>query len=332
MRGSDRQIAKMWETSRLAAARHTRHTIPDTILAVWQTAKREAESPNSARSGTALPSASQKTSPLAALLPDLPVRPTQAAGGAETPRRYLWRGNEGKLVRGSGTALPLELLLGVEEQKQRLIENTHRFATGLSAHHALLWGARGTGKSSLVKSVHALFADSLSLIGILPNDLSVLGTLFDELESLAPNRFILFLDDIALDDGDDYHTLKVTLDGGVSEVPANCLIYTTSNRRHITDRRATETESARALRPDEVVEDKVSLADRFGLSLGFYPLTRDIYLEAVLGYWKTAGLPEDKAFKAEAEKFSRLRGGLSGRVALQFVRDYAARQGKAFPF
>ena len=269
---------------------------------------------------------------MAVLLPDLPTRPAKAAADRETPRRYLWRSNEGKLVRGSGTALPLELLLGVEEQKQRLIENTRRFAEGLAAHHALLWGARGTGKSSLVKSVHALFADDLALIGILPSDLAVLGTLFDALEALAPNRFILFLDDIALDDGDDYHTLKVTLDGGVSEVPANCLIYTTSNRRHITDRHATETESARALRPEEVVEDKVSLADRFGLSLGFYPLTRDIYLEAVLAYWQTAGLPEDKDFHAEAEKFSRLRGGLSGRVALQFVRDYAARHGKPFPF
>ena len=275
---------------------------------------------------------SQKNAPLEVLLPDLPTRPVPATDSVATPRRYLWRGNEGRLVRGSGAALSLSLLLGVEEQKQRLIENTRRFTEGLSAHHALLWGARGTGKSSLVKGVHAEFSDHLSLIGILPSDLAILGTLFDGLEALAPNRFILFLDDIALDDDDEYHTLKVILDGGVSEVPANCLIYATSNRRHITDRRATETESAKALRPEEVVEDKVSLADRFGLSLGFYPLTRNLYLEAVYAYWQSAGLPEDSEFKSEAEKFSRLRGGLSGRVALQFVRDYAARKGHPFPF
>lgn len=226
----------------------------------------------------------------------------------------------------------LSLLKGVDRMRNILVDNTERFARGLPANNVLLWGARGMGKSSLVKSVHAGVSKSegqpLKLIEIHREDIETLP----ELMSLVRNshhRFIVFCDDLSFD-GDDasYKSLKAALDGGIEGRPENVVFYATSNRRHLLPRDMMENERSTAINPSEAVEEKVSLSDRFGLWLGFHKCSQDEYLEMVRGYVSHFNLPiKDDQLTAEALEWSTTRGARSGRVAWQFVQDLAGHLG-----
>jgi len=225
----------------------------------------------------------------------------------------------------------LSLLKGIDRLRDILVENTERFARGLPANNALLWGARGMGKSSLIKAVHAAVggaASPLKLIEIHREDIETLPDLM-ALVRAVPHRFILFCDDLSFD-GDDtsYKSLKAALEGGIEGRPDNVIFYATSNRRHLLPRDMAENERSTAINPHEAVEEKVSLSDRFGLWLGFHKCSQDEYLEMVRGYAARHRLPvADGQLTAEALEWSTTRGARSGRVAWQFVQDLAGRLG-----
>lgn len=222
------------------------------------------------------------------------------------------------------------LLKGIEHQRQILLENTERFATGLPANNALLWGARGTGKSSLVKAVHADVRarghDRLALIEIHREDIPSLPTLLGLLRE-SDRQSIVFCDDLSFD-GDDasYKSLKAVLEGGIEGRPENVIFYATSNRRHLMPRDMMENERSTAINPSEAVEEKVSLSDRFGLWLGFHNCDQPTYLEMIQGYIDYHALDvEEDDWRAEAIEWSATRGARSGRVAWQFIQDLAGR-------
>lgn len=234
--------------------------------------------------------------------------------------------------------VPVELLRGIDRSREILLENTRRFAAGLSANNALLWGARGMGKSSLVKAAHEWSnreagSDEapLKLIEIHREDIDHLPGLMHVLRA-QPFQILLFCDDLSFDHDDtSYKSLKAALDGGVEGRPANVLFYATSNRRHLLPRTMMENEQSTAINPGEAVEEKVSLSDRFGLWLGFHKCSQDDYLAMVAGYVREGGLGVDAdAWRAEALEWSTTRGNRSGRVAYQFVQDLAGRLGKRF--
>jgi predicted AAA+ superfamily ATPase len=224
--------------------------------------------------------------------------------------------------------LPLALLQGIEQQKLLVLENTRRFAAGLPANNAMLWGARGMGKSSLVKAVHAEVGNGLALIEIHREDIRTLPGLLNLLRAQA-RRCIILCDDLSFEREDaDYKALKSVLDGGIEGRPANVLFYATSNRRHLMPRDMMENERATAINPGEAVEEKVSLSDRFGLWIGFHNGSQDQYFAMVEGYAAAFGLPvEVAALRTAAVEWSVTRGGRSGRVAWQFVQDLAGRMG-----
>lgn len=225
----------------------------------------------------------------------------------------------------------LSLLVGINRSRDTLLENTRHFAAGLPANNALLWGARGMGKSSLVKAIHArVVAEGLPLkiVELSREDLPSVGRLLAHLR-VAPYRFILFCDDLSFSHDDQhYKSLKAVLDGGIEGRPENVLFYATSNRRHLMPRDMIENERATAITPGEAVEEKVSLSDRFGLWLGFHPCDQDQYLDMIRGYCAAHGvsIPEDR-LRAEAIEWQATRGSRSGRVAWQFFCDLAAREG-----
>ncbi|MFZ9198464.1 MAG: ATP-binding protein [Paracoccaceae bacterium] len=223
------------------------------------------------------------------------------------------------------------LLVGINRSRDTLLENTRHFAAGLPANNALLWGARGMGKSSLVKAIHAkVVADGLPLkiVELSREDLPSVGRLLAHLR-VAPYRFILFCDDLSFSHDDQhYKSLKAVLDGGIEGRPENVLFYATSNRRHLMPRDMIENETQAAIHSTEAVEEKVSLSDRFGLWLGFHPCDQDQYLEMIAGYCAAHGVavPPER-LRAEAIEWQATRGGRSGRVAWQFFCDLAAREG-----
>jgi hypothetical protein len=225
----------------------------------------------------------------------------------------------------------LELLLGINRSRDTLADNTRRFAHGFKANNALLWGARGMGKSSLVKAIHgdlqSEFPD-LKLIELQREDLPSVGRLLNHLRS-APYRFILFCDDLSFSHDDQhYKSLKAVLDGGIEGRPENVVFYATSNRRHLMPRDMIENERSSAINPSEAVEEKVSLSDRFGLWLGFHPCTQDEYLAMIDSYCAAYGVTtEPETLRAEAIEWQATRGARSGRVAWQFFVDLAGRQG-----
>jgi predicted AAA+ superfamily ATPase len=229
--------------------------------------------------------------------------------------------------------VPLGLLVGIDRAADTLLANTRHFAAGLPANNALLWGARGMGKSSLVKATHgaaAADAPDLKLVEVLREDLPGIGRLLGLLAA-APARFILFCDDLSFS-GDDAHykSLKAVLDGGVAGRPDNVVFYATSNRRHLMPRDMIENERSTAINPSEAVEEKVSLSDRFGLWLGFHPCDQDSYLAMVGRYCDAFGIAIDAAeLRAEAIAWQQARGARSGRVAWQYVTDLAGRRGVA---
>ncbi len=225
------------------------------------------------------------------------------------------------------------LLVGVDRSRDTLLANTRHFARGLPANNALLWGARGMGKSSLVKAVHAqVRAEGLALkiVELNREDLPSVQRLLTHLRA-APHRFLLFCDDLSFSHDDQhYKSLKAVLDGGIQGRPDNVLLYATSNRRHLMPRDMIENERSTAISPSEAVEEKVSLSDRFGLWLGFHPCSQDEYLAMIDGYCAAHGVrvPPDR-LRAEAIEWQATRGGRSGRVAWQFFCDLAAREGVA---
>lgn len=245
---------------------------------------------------------------------------------------FIWHTAPDRLEPVTQVArVDLSLLVGVNRARDTLLENTVHFARGLPANNALLWGARGMGKSSLVKAIHAkLRADGLGLkiVELSREDLPSVGRLLKHLRA-SEARFILFCDDLSFSHDDQhYKSLKAVLDGGIEGRPENVILYATSNRRHLMPRDMIENERSTAISPSEAVEEKVSLSDRFGLWLGFHPCSQDDYLAMIRGYCAAHGVVVDEhTLRAEAIEWQATRGSRSGRVAWQFFTDLAARQG-----
>lgn len=221
----------------------------------------------------------------------------------------------------------IELLVGIDRARDILLENTRQFARGLPANNALLWGARGMGKSSLVKAIHGA-VEGAKLVEVQREDLPSIGRLLAILRA-SNERFILFCDDLSFSNDDThYKSLKAVLDGGVEGRPDNVVLYATSNRRHLMPRDMIENERQTAINPTEAVEEKVSLSDRFGLWLGFHPCDQDQYLEMIRSYCDAYGIKiSDDDIRAEAIEWQATRGNRSGRVAWQYVVDLAGRKG-----
>ncbi|SDG23349.1 hypothetical protein SAMN04488245_102113 [Alloyangia pacifica] len=227
--------------------------------------------------------------------------------------------------------IDLKLLVGIDRSRDTLLSNTLQFARGLPANNALLWGARGMGKSSIVKAVHAEVrtqGQDLKLVELQREDLPSVGRLLNLLRG-APHRFVLFCDDLSFSHDDQhYKSLKAVLDGGIEGRPENVLFYATSNRRHLMPRDMIENERSTSINPSEAVEEKVSLSDRFGLWLGFHPCSQDEYLAMIRGYCTEHGVEiDDETLWAEAIEWQATRGARSGRVAWQYFLDLAGRKG-----
>ncbi len=245
---------------------------------------------------------------------------------------FVWHVAPDRLVPVAKVArVDIGLLVGLDRSRDTLLENTRHFARGLPANNALLWGARGMGKSSLVKSVHAAIraeGHDLKIVELSREDLPSVQRLMAHLRTAAA-RFILFCDDLSFaQDDQHYKSLKAVLDGGIEGRPDNVLLYATSNRRHLMPREMIENERSTAISPAEAVEEKVSLSDRFGLWLGFHPCGQDEYLAMIRGYCAAQGLVvAEDVLRAEAIEWQATRGARSGRVAWQFFCDLAARNG-----
>jgi len=262
------------------------------------------------------------------LAPPPPPAPDFSAAEA-----FVWEAPRHRLEPVAKVSrVDIDLLKGIDRVKEILLGNTRRFAAGLPANNVLLWGARGMGKSSLVKAVHAAVSretpQSTRLVEIHRDDIDTLPELMARLRGDA-HRFLLFCDDLSFDGSDSsYKALKTALEGGIEGRPANVVFHATSNRRHLLPRDMMENERSTAITPSEAVEEKVSLSDRFGLWLGFHPCSQDDYLAMVEGYAAANGLsiPRDQLM-AEALEWSVTRGARSGRVAWQFTQDLAGRLG-----
>jgi predicted AAA+ superfamily ATPase len=258
--------------------------------------------------------------------------PPEAAPDFDAADAFVWHVEPDRLEPVPQVSrVPLDLLIGVDRARDTLLENTLHFARGLPANNALLWGARGMGKSSLVKAVHGAVQArglALKLVELQREDLPSVARLLNLLRA-RPERFVLFCDDLSFSHDDQhYKSLKAVLDGGIEGRPENVLFYATSNRRHLMPRDMIENERSSAINPSEAVEEKVSLSDRFGLWLGFHACDQDQFLEMIRGYCAAFGitLPEEQ-LRAEAIEWQATRGSRSGRVAWQFVTDLAGRHG-----
>ncbi len=245
---------------------------------------------------------------------------------------YVWHISPDHLQPVPNVArVDMALLVGIDRARDTLLENTLQFAHGLPANNALLWGARGMGKSSLVKAVHAEVVSQgmpLKIVELQREDLTSVTRLLTLLRA-SDARFILYCDDLSFSHDDhQYKSLKAVLDGGIEGRPENVIFYATSNRRHLMPRDMIENERGSAINPGEAVEEKVSLSDRFGLWLGFHACDQDGFLSMVRGYCDAFGIEiSDEDLRAEAIEWQATRGGRSGRVAWQFVTDLAGRHG-----
>jgi predicted AAA+ superfamily ATPase len=263
------------------------------------------------------------------LAPQPPAAPDLAAADA-----FIWHPqSKGLTPVPRVNRVEMALLKGIDRMRDTLVENTERFAKGLPANNALLWGARGMGKSSLVKAAHAavnaaVARGSLKLVEIHREDIESLPELMALLRP-ASQRFIVFCDDLSFDAEDtSYKSLKAVLEGGIEGRPENVILYATSNRRHLMSRDMMENERSTAINPGETVEEKVSLSDRFGLWLGFHRCSQDEFLAMVEGYVAHFRIPlKGEALHREALEWSTTRGSRSGRVAWQYVQDLAGRLG-----
>jgi predicted AAA+ superfamily ATPase len=275
---------------------------------------------------------------IAAALERLSPRPDEPAGLAPADA-FLWLPEAGRARPVDAVnRIEIGLLKGIDRQRDILLANTRRFAAGLPANNALLWGARGMGKSSLVKAVHAAVNGEkegkrrrapLALVEIHREDIASLPQLLAVLRPVE-RRVLLFCDDLSFNAEEaDYKSLKAVLEGGIEGRPDNVLFYATSNRRHLMSRSMIENERSSAINPSEAVDEKVSLSDRFGLWIGFHACDQDSYLEMIEGYAAHHGLRIGrKRLRAEAIEWSLTRGARSGRVAWQFIQDLAGRLGK----
>lgn len=267
---------------------------------------------------------------VARAVPAAPAKPDFDAAEA-----FVWVPEPGELQPvPKVNRVDIDLLCSIARVRDLLMDNTRRFAKGLPANNALLWGARGMGKSSLVKASQAainaeLGNTDLKLIEIHREDIDSLPALM-KLITGSVKRFIIFCDDLSFDHDDtSYKSLKAVLEGGIEGRPENVIFYATSNRRHLLPRDMMENERSTAINPSEAVEEKVSLSDRFGLWLGFHKCSQDDYLEMVNGYARHYGLEEDPdALRAAALEWATTRGSRSGRVAFQFIQDMAGRLGQ----
>ena len=265
------------------------------------------------------------------LAPPAPQTPDFSAAGA-----FVWHPDGYRLAPVERVnRVDMSLLKGIDRVRDLMVENTERFARGLPANNALLWGARGMGKSSLVKAAHAAASakagkssGELKLVEIHREDIESLPALMNLLRG-ARDRFILFCDDLSFDTEDtSYKSLKAVLEGGIEGRPDNVILYATSNRRHLMPREMVDNERATAINPGEAIEEKVSLSDRFGLWLGFHRCSQDEYLAMVEGYVAHFHIPlAGEKLTREALEWSTTRGARSGRVAWQFVQDLAGRLG-----
>lgn len=248
---------------------------------------------------------------------------------------FVWQSDDKSLMPLEHVAaLPLDLLKGINRSRDTLLDNTQRFASGVAANNALLWGARGQGKSSLVKAVHAYINENrsgeerLKLIEVHREDIASLPVLLARLRT-EPYRVVVFCDDLSFDAGETtYKSLKAALEGGLEGRPDNVLFYATSNRRHLLPRDMIDNESSSAINPGDAIEEKVSLSDRFGLWLGFHKCSQDEYLAMVDAYHQHFGLPGQATdLHRDALEWATTRGARSGRVAWQFIQDAAGRAG-----
>lgn len=269
---------------------------------------------------------------LEGVLPPAPTPPDWESARAFRWRRHAGRGRLEAVTRPH--RLELSQLHNVDRQKALVDRNTRQFVAGLPANNVLLWGSRGTGKSSLVKAMLSEYGDQgLRVVEIDKQDLTDLPELIELLQD-RPERFILFCDDLSFEAGDaSYKTLKAALDGSLAAPPENILIYATSNRRHLLPEYLTENEQARNIDGEihhgEAVEEKISLSERFGLWISFYPFDQEEYLRIVFNWLRElrVAVADEEAVRAEALRFALGRGSRSGRVAWQFARDWAGRQG-----
>ncbi|MCP1167480.1 ATP-binding protein [Limimaricola litoreus] len=268
---------------------------------------------------------------IAAALERMSPAPRPAPALDDAPA-YMWQPDPDRLVAVPRVSrVALDLLVGIDRARDTLLANTRRFAQGLPANNALLWGARGMGKSSLVKAVHGALEPEfpqLKIVEVQREDLQSIDRCLQLLRG-APQRFVLFCDDLSFGHDDaHYKSLKAVLDGGIEGRPENVVLYATSNRRHLMPRDMIENERSTAISPSEAVEEKVSLSDRFGLWLGFHPCDQDAFLSMIRGYCDAFDLRIDEArLRAEAIEWQATRGGRSGRVAWQFFTDLAGRKG-----
>lgn len=253
------------------------------------------------------------------------------AGAAEAAEAFVWHTDPDRLEPVAKVSrVPLSLLKGIDRVRDILLDNTRRFAAGYAANNVLLWGARGMGKSSLVKAAHASVNEetggALALVEINRDDIASLPRLLSQIRKDS-RRVVLFCDDLSFDaDDTSYKSLKAILEGGIEGRPENALFYATSNRRHLLPRDMMENERSTAITPAEAVEEKVSLSDRFGLWLGFHACDQDDYLAMIEAYMAHFELSYDPdTARAEALEWSVTRGARSGRVAWQFIQDLAGR-------
>ncbi len=269
----------------------------------------------------------ERLAPPAASLPDF------GAAGA-----FIWQAAAKKLEPVARVnRVEMNLLKGIDRMRDTLLENTERFAKGLPANNALLWGTRGMGKSSLVKAVHAQVSAELGtrdaglkLVEIHREDIESLPALMGMLRG-SKHHFIVFCDDLSFEAEDtSYKSLKAVLEGGIEGRPENVILYATSNRRHLMSRDMIENERSTGINPGEAVEEKVSLSDRFGLWLGFHKCSQDEFLAMVDGYVAHFNIPiAPEHLRREALEWATTRGSRSGRVAWQFIQDLAGRKGVA---
>ena len=256
-----------------------------------------------------------------------------AAPDFDSADAFLWQTAPERLTPVKKVSrVDFDLLVGINRSRDTLLANTRQFAKGFPANNALLWGARGMGKSSLVKAVHAKLLDEglpLKVVELAREDLPTVARLMDLLRDAPQHRFILFCDDLSFSHDDQhYKSLKAVLDGGIAGRPDNVIFYATSNRRHLMPRDMIENERSSAINPAEAVEEKVSLSDRFGLWLGFHPCSQDEYMSMIFGYVAAHGMTVDEeTVRAEAIEWTATRGARSGRVAWQFFTDLAGRHG-----
>ena len=245
---------------------------------------------------------------------------------------FVWHADPDRLVPVARVnRVDVELLVGIDRSRDTLLANTVQFAKGLPANNALLWGARGMGKSSLVKALHGKVHaahEGLKIVEVQREDLPTIGRCLEMLRG-RPEQFIMFCDDLSFGHDDaHYKSLKAVLDGGIDGRPENVVIYATSNRRHLMPRDMIENERSTSISPSEAVEEKVSLSDRFGLWLGFHPCDQDEYLAMIRGYCDAHDVAiDDATLRSEAIEWQATRGSRSGRVAWQYFIDLAGRRG-----